>query len=269
MSDFVLNQLRLLASGLSVGASSNGETCPFCNGGRGRERSLSLKRVDETRVLYRCFRATCGRFGSLTGTSYTSSNPSNLRVKSRNVFSSDTRELGERWISELSSRFGFPRSYTGGLGWKETVDDGRLVVPICSPDGVERGIETRSSNLYMGSAPKTLHYRESDDPWMGWYGVAAAKSRGIVLVEDVISAAKVALAGFAAASLMGSHVSLDHALEAAEVGDAVSLALDRDATYKAIGFRKRFAALLDLKVIPLQRDLKYESPEDIVSIVTK
>lgn len=262
----VLDQLRLLSAGLSVGTSTNGEECPFCSGGRGRERSLSLRRVDEVTVLYRCWRASCGRFGRIGGAGYTASGDADRIAKPRPVFSGDTRELGEGWLSELHDRYGFMGEYVHQLGWRESCEEqSRLVVPIRGPDGLERGVETRAKR---GVDPKTLHYRSSDDVWMGWYGPKqATRTAPVVLVEDVLSAAKVGLR-FRAASLMGSHVSLDHCMEAAGESDNVILALDSDATEKALKYRRRFALLCSLVVVPLKRDLKYETPEDIVSILT-
>jgi len=108
---------------------------------------------------------------------------------------------------------------------------------------------------------------------MGWYrgvggGLAAP---AVVLVEDVLSAAKVAMAGYKTASLMGCDLSLDKLAEAqaAAQGQVVVLALDRDATTKAIELVSKYSFLSGGNLIPLllSKDLKYHDIEEIQAMV--
>jgi len=112
---------------------------------------------------------------------------------------------------------------------------------------------------------------------MGWFldydggRTGEGEKSPIVLVEDVLSAAKVATSGFRAASLMGCNLSLDQFLEAQEVAkdNPIVLALDRDATGKALNHVHRYGFLSGGNLIPLllSKDLKYHTKEEIVQMV--
>jgi hypothetical protein len=63
---------------------------------------------------------------------------------------------------------------------------------------------------------------------------------------------------------MGTNLNLDKLLDLLGVSERIVLALDRDATDKALEYAKRYALLApDMRVLPLQRDLKYEDTTTI------
>jgi hypothetical protein len=110
---------------------------------------------------------------------------------------------------------------------------------------------------------------------MGWWRplVDRRESSVTVLVEDVFSAFKVSSAGSVGVSLMGSHLSLDQLEEATDFSRRIVLALDRDATTKAMELASRWGFLANLPIMILDRDLKYEPitkiREMVQSVITE
>lgn len=76
------------------------------------------------------------------------------------------------------------------------------------------------------------------------------------------------MAGFRSVSLMGTNLNLDKLLDLLRVSESIVLALDRDATDKSVKYAKRYALLAPgMKVLPLERDLKYEDTTTIRKMV--
>lgn len=274
----MLSELRMLGAELPIGASANGNICPSCRGGRSSERSLSVTRVDALRLAYCCHRASCGAHGFIGGTpgSDTSVEIPESGNRRPRLYTAETRGLAEDWLHELGDKYLLSKDEINWLEWTEEVGSGRLVVYVREADGKRRGVHTRTRKGQSGSS-ETRDYREQSDIWMGWFSIPGGAQSGhnqspIVLVEDVLSAAKVATAGFRSASLMGCNLSLDQFLEAVEVakGAPIVVALDRDATEKALGFVHRYHFLArggTLVPLLLSKDLKYHSKEEIQSMV--
>jgi hypothetical protein len=90
-----------------------------------------------------------------------------------------------------------------------------------------------------------------------------------VIVEDQISAAKVAQVGHVGAALTGSYISEDKVREIARYKpSSVVIALDQDATgaaYKAA--RTWGLAFKDIKVLPLQTDIKDMKRKDVEELL--
>lgn len=67
---------------------------------------------------------------------------------------------------------------------------------------------------------------------------------------------------------MGSHLTVETLIDLMKVSQNIVLCLDRDATAKAEKFAKRFAFICPgLVHVPLQRDLKYETDQQIKEII--
>lgn len=268
-------QLRHLAAEIPVGATDNRVQCPFCEGGRNKDRGFSITRVSEAEARYYCHRATCHRGGRLAVWGFRlrqESNPDKplARMFTPRVYTGNTGELGESWLSELLEKYELSREEVDWASWREDLDSKRLVCPVFSPGKVLRGHELRLGRWQVvdGSrrGPKTSHFKNLDDTWMGWY--RKVKSGPVLLVEDCISALKGAR-HFPSAALLGSHLSLDHLLEAVEVaGDfPIFLALDKDATDKTMKFISEWRFIApNLVARPLSKDLKYYTDQEILEL---
>jgi len=273
--DNVFIQLRHHCATLEQGITDRSFYCPWCGGGSGKERSFAVTRTSEAEARYICHRASCGRFGRITvwGFRLDGSVPSPSPQKGKSftprLYTRDTCELGEEWFAELLDHYGLTKDEIVGAGWRQELGSGLLVCPVRSALGFLRGYEVRRSKVQVPyvKAPKTDPYRHVGDPWLGWYRTISIGTTA--LVEDAISALKVSR-HFQTVCLHGSHISEGMLLEILGVvgSKPVVVALDADATSKAIEFiaKNRFLAP-NFRCVPLSKDLKYSTNEEIVRIL--
>lgn len=96
---------------------------------------------------------------------------------------------------------------------------------------------------------------------MGWFVSSEQRWespswKNVLLVEDVVSAMRAA-DFIPAVALLGCNLSLEKLMEILKVTDDIYLALDRDATGKALAFQRMYSFVApEMKVIPLDYDLK-------------
>ncbi len=69
---------------------------------------------------------------------------------------------------------------------------------------------------------------------------------------------------------MGTDLNQDKVFDirSAYLGFTILLCLDRDATTKAASHAERFKLWIDMKVVPLSRDLKYLSDSELEEILS-
>ncbi len=272
-------QLRHFAATVENGTTERTE-CPWCGGGADHERAFAVTRTSEAEALYKCHRASCGRSGRfpvwgfrLRQISDNSKQVSDSTSEERKSFTPrlhtcDTFELGDEWAAELLDLYEIGRDEANRAGWRVEVNSGNLVCQVRSPLGVVRGVEVRRSKMQVPhvSSPKTKSYRVLDEPWMGWYRTISTGP--IILVEDAISALKVSR-HFQVVCLHGSHIALEMLLEALEIAgikQSLVLALDKDATSKALKFIVEWRFLApNFRAVPLEQDLKYVSDKEILA----
>lgn len=112
-------------------------------------------------------------------------------------------------------------------------------------------------------SPKTLTYKELDEPFAGWFWSDTSDPRRIVIVEDVFSAIKVARQYYTVC-LCGTNISLDNIFEILKYSDNVVIALDKDATKKALEYKQKYRFICpNIQVAVLDKDLKYEPDDEI------
>lgn len=273
-------ELRLLLTTLVEGEQRSGEVCPHCRGGRGGEGSLSIVRHSATSGAYKCNRAQCGKEGYIGERFGTHYRPPAQQVKQEwapRIYDGTIEEVPDAVIKQYSDKYGWSEEdlRASGCGWSPEYR--RTTWKICAPDGFVRGIELRTLNPQ--SRAKTLHFRHSADPWVGYVrrggggeevagnGGGNAAIRPLIAVEDLLSAYRVGQV-YPAASIMGSHITFETLVDLMKVSENLVLVLDRDATEKAEKFAKRYSFLCPGFVhIPITRDLKYESQESIKDIL--
>lgn len=251
--------------------TSNGYLCPWCEGGRHREQSFSVTRQPDGVILFICYRASCGARGRLNPDGWMPEVQSKPAPQGRR-YTEATEPLGLDWCSIMLRSYGINGVMAG---WYQEVATERLVCTIRDSDGWPLGVETRAIRMLPG-VKKTLHYRENMNiPWMSWYrspnlAYIPESSNPVLLVEDVLSAYKAAtVVPIPCVSLMGSNLSTDDIIYIREryTGEVI-LALDRDASAKALDFKRRFNLLCpNFRVVLLSMDLKYETPERIRELI--
>ncbi|MEM4546487.1 MAG: hypothetical protein QW328_06995 [Nitrososphaerota archaeon] len=231
----------------------SGQQCPVCNGGASRERSASYF-IDETLgqpVFFVCHRAKCGSKGSFIGSWY---NPIPIDRGDERKYRRKTiqnRELIELIFDLVSDRYELSREilefYRVSL---ESFEDKAiyLSIPLVSIDGTEtfgfskKLIKRYDSNARLSKAI-TVHFSKSSksrNPMFRQYQ-SATIGKTIVIVEDCLSAIKIASLGIgvSAIALLGCSLSRDRELEirkffAREYGYSVIVILDPDANEKAV-----------------------------------
>jgi hypothetical protein len=274
-------ELRVLLAIIPEGGQGEKQICPFCGGGRSGEKSLDIVRFEGYSGAYQCKRAQCGKegyIGDRFGTHYQPSITQRPKEWEPRIYDGTIEELPDDIIDQWPAKYGWSEAdiRATGCGWSPEYR--RTAWKIHSPTGVVRGIELRTFD--PKSRAKTLHFRHSADPWVGyitegsgWRGVSGERNPNgaggapLIAVEDLMSAYRVGQV-YPAASIMGSHLTFETLMDLMKVSEKVVLCLDRDATTKAEKFAARFRFLCpDFVHVPLQRDLKYEHPDRIKEII--
>jgi hypothetical protein len=252
--------VREMARGLPVGGSRSGLLCPACGGGRSRERSLSVYR-NEFGVGGRCHRASCPL----------------------NVFRPDivTRDVT---VAEFKPRpypfhlvYPYPdHSIWDGLkvpfpdrtpelaarlGVLTSVYDAREVVwEVRDYQWATRG---HISRTYPDKRIRV--WREQEGPFHAYHGFK--RTRVLWVVEDMVSAAQIAMLGGNALALLGTNFSANGQAELrgyltrihATVGyPEVKVALDPDAADKGARLARELTSRIGCATmyVPLSADPK-------------
>lgn len=130
----------------------------------------------------------------------------------------------------------------------------RVIMPIISPDARRRGHNFRS---YCGGQPKSLVNIDIADENMCWYRFKKY-AKICVIVEDQVSALRLAAAGVDAVALMGTMINERRITEIREQKhNKVVLCLDNDASGVAVKHLVRWREWLPkLTVKLLEQDIK-------------
>jgi len=123
---------------------------------------------------------------------------------------------------------------------------GRVAYPVHSPTLKLRGWVLRSYDPDI--TPKTLTVRHDgcEEDLMGWHYPAVDKSPGdVVVVEDAVSARRIAEIGLLSVSLNGTGCSLARAAEISRNVRRVWWALDADAAKQSLRYSKEYGALFE------------------------
>ena len=256
-------QLGLMASDIPRGGTIY-DICPKCGGGQSRDKSLGLTVSEDGKLLWNCFRASCGFKGGqpLWGVANPDREP---HQKAPRPFQGELRNLGWDEYNYLWDKFGLTKETVDNLGWKYSEEYVRYWVPIFSskhnrshPSFYRGSILTNAGVPVLSeNGPKSIAYRESyDQPFQGWFDISDRRKYPI-LVEDVVSAAKVAQAGFCAVALLGTNLSLDGLRDVGEENSEAILALDKDAFPKSLAYANKYRNVVSFTVWKLDLDLKY------------
>jgi hypothetical protein len=166
------------------------------------------------------------------------------------------------WFLKYGISLDVARSF--GFGYSEFFH--RIVIPIKNSGNLE-AVHLRAIN--PDDKPKFLNLGRPKDSVLFWAIHSYADER-LVIVEDVISAIKISLAGFNAVALNGSHMTDHQALVLSS--DAVRyMWLDNDeAGIK--GARKAceqmfMQATAEIRMIHSEKDPKYYNRDEIVKYI--
>jgi hypothetical protein len=163
----------------------------------------------------------------------------------------------------LRQRYQVIPSIWADHGWGVNPEQHCLVMPIRCPYGGVRGHITRT----LTEPKRCFTYKATAQPWLDWWDSRDRRSpceAPVVVVEDTISACRLAGLGYQSVALLGTSISNPQAREIAQVanGRPVYLALDRDAFTKALHLAKRHAHIVKFLPVCLTEDIKNMKDDD-------
>lgn len=274
-----LRHIQDIATSLQAGESTR-EVCPLCNGGSTREKSLVVKRSNETSATFICFRNSCS-LGS-GHIAIFSDNNTVLTAKSRpcskELKEPDLYPLSQAAIDHLRSKYWMTDPEIVHSGVRLTFDQ-RLALPVFTPTGRIAGLVIRKEKeLYRGrreysTIPKVWNFVRDKDNYCGsWYHKHFYKrkySDTLIIVEDILSAVRLAAYSDSVA-ITGTNLLrpvISHIKQSRY--DKVWLALDNDAIKRAFSLVRRFQSELPhMNVMGLQQDFKNMSSADMQQVLT-
>ena len=243
-------------------------SCPVCSG----YNTFTVSRIDG-RILYNCYKASCNTKGGV------SQRQSIDALKAK--LEENASESGDVYLPD----FTLPPNITANLekdACLEYIDDMNLQQAIDDEytsimydfaqdrcvfliyDDNRNIVGAIGRALRKGTLPKWRRYDKRKDLMF-----VCGKRRGTaVLVEDCASACTVYASGHTGVALLGTSLS-DHHIHQLRVFDKVIVALDADASDKAIKMQKMLAPHVSSEVLFLTDDLKYFTPECVRSLLTK
>jgi hypothetical protein len=244
-------------------------SCPNC----GKPKLSVMNRG--TYGVYHCWSSACGVSGVVPLRGHSLAAPAESDKPKLNPYKGTLEVISTEYAEELHKQFGLDY---GGIhreirgGW-----NGRLMLPIWSPKQSIRGYVGRvpwGVARYIG--PKSIIYREKDEPMLSWYRTQATdisecgleyrmKAKKAVLVEDQISAMRVAQdTYYDAVALLGTELDQQKIAEIQSVSKHVILALDSDATSKAFRHARKWSAAFEsFRVAVMTKDPKDCTKEEL------
>ena len=237
--------------------TASGQVCPACEGGASQEKSLSVTRRDGV-LWWNCHRDSCG-FKGRTRVYGADANQNPGTKKSRVRAYVPTTKLSPATLRFLATKYRLPRSSLelAELSWtgdQSTRDGRRVCYPIFGPDTKKRGENYRSYE--DGVTPKAIiHLGKEDAIASAWYKFTRT-SKCLVLVEDQVSAIKLAPYTHALA-LLGTNLSEAKASEIGDEYERIYLCFDNDAIGTAIKTQIEWSSRFpNMGILGIMKDIK-------------
>ena len=135
---------------------------------------------------------------------------------------------------------------------------------VYGPKGNHRGWVLRALSP---SRTKALTFLNEGEEGTSWYKTTPGAPT--VLVEDIPSAVRASMYVNSVA-LLGTGIGADRALEIAEYAPKpIVVALDQDATAMSFRWARKYSLMWeDVKVLPLTRDMKNMTEDELCELLT-
>ena len=240
---------------IQSGQSYRGD-CVFC-----LHRNTLSVRNDNGRISWNCFHASCDAKGSLQSMFTTQDLQNFMDNKNQRVYlQKSSYEIPKEFVTVFGNNRA--RDYISKFELENTearmmfdVKQNRLVF-LVEDNGQVVGAIGRG--LADNVKPKWYKYNTPPVPFV----VGTNKYIGVV-VEDCISACKVALAGYTGVALMGTNLPDDFVKPIVDIVDNVFVCLDKDATNKSISIRNKLSNHVPSYIEMLDKDLKWYNVEQL------
>lgn len=253
----------------------DGETkrvsCPQCNG----YNTFTVTR-QAGQILYNCYKASCRLKGNTAIRRSLASIREELDRPSRRdaTLEPEVPPFELPTTLTLTANSGACIEYLESMNVQPAIDSGyayalydikehRCVFLITDQTKTVIGAVGRA--LRKGTIPKWKRYDKRKDLMF----ICGPNKGTAVVVEDCASACTVFAAGYTGVALLGTSLSASHVYQLRTNFTNVIIALDADASKKAIQMQKMLDAHVPTEVLFLSDDLKYFTPECVRSLITK
>lgn len=265
----IKDEIKLECLGLQVGDTVRTD-CLACGG----DKTMTVTRFND-RLVYNCYRASCGvrgvlgsrsaqgGFNQIDRANKAAEERQRLRAEKFDAVYNNREELPQEYEDKLRSTFNFLPP-TGGIIRAEQGGD-RILYNVRDHIGRLVGFVARRydwTNLWSG--PKAVAYGYSDHHWATkptnqYRDRARPQDTGVVVVEDIVSAEKVLnLTGRASVALLGTSLS-DECLSSIvkQNPNHIDVFLDPGAEGAALNVAKKLRLFVsDVRIILADSDPK-------------
>ena len=229
--------------------------CIFC-----LNRNTLSVRNENGKLTWYCFHSNCDAKGSLNVGVNIDDLQNFLHSKTNKPSIADDFLIPKEFVTVYGNNKA--REYISKYELENT--DARLmydvkqdrIVFLIEQDGIVVGASGRA--LAENILPKWYKYGTSSLPFM----VGTNKYIG-VLVEDCVSACKVAMANLTGIAIMGTKLPEDYVRPIADKVDRCYVCLDKDATNKSFKIRDTLSYHIPTYVEMIDKDLKYYSVQEL------
>lgn len=258
MSRTDADEIALSYSYLRNDEVSGGNNCPRCNGGDTHEKTLSVGRTGD-RLWWRCWRASCTMRGSTNDKGVVSVS---VGSSAKRKLHYTTRKLTEAEETFMASKVS--KNYLSNVRWTDDLG-GRYCLPMYNRHGRTEGYVLRAYDPAV--KPKVLSDGYGKCSWHG----DLSSTRKVIIVEDIPSATKIATAhDFVGVALLGTTCTPEKLSDILDAGAKYYVVcLDEDATSVAVGLTVKLAKFAACKVVPLTKDIKDFTKEELSSFLDK
>ena len=236
---------------IQSGQSYRGD-CIFC-----LHRNTLSVRNDNGKISWNCFHASCDAKGS-TQSNFTTQDLQNFMDNKNYILQKTSYEIPKEFVTVYGNNRA--RDYISKFELEKTearmmydVKQNRLVF-LVEDNGQVVGAIGRG--LEDNVKPKWYKYNTPPVPFV----VGTNKYIGFI-VEDCISACKLALAGYTGIALMGTNLPDEFTKPIVDIIDNIFVCLDKDATNKSMVIRNKLAHHTPTYIEMLDKDLKWYSVE--------
>lgn len=237
--------------------------CPVCDGGASKEKSFALT-VEPDSIKFICHRASCGVRGVIENSGV---RDKVIKPKSKiRKYDGVLESLPPDVYDFLTATYCLEDTHLEQLGAAWAPERAMVKYDVTDYRGKHKGIILRS---YGDNRRKqVLTYKATeDDTFLAWMNCSSGRPNDLVIVEDIVSAAR-ASDYMQSVALLGTHMSKEDVLEIAQFVKSagienVLLALDADAYNKALELKNRYQLFFPMQVVKLDKDIKNMEPEEI------
>lgn len=248
----MLDLQEAAAKAVSERRSISGFTCPKCHGGQKRERSVTVfpKKGSALVAIAHCWRNKCDFNEEILG------HGKPAISTWRPATEPPTIPLTEKALQYIERRF---RLHSDTLyRWSVTQLPWLSSVYLPAFDVRHERIGGVLRHLGKHTGSKAVVFQTKQVPFMAFY--LRRPCSHLVVVEDQLSAMRAWQLGVSAAALVGVALSDEKLNEVRKAGpQRMTIALDADATGRAIRYARRYGA----EVVRLWRDLKDSTDKEI------